>query len=118
MDVDNHPDAAITSKEYTVNNTLFPIWKGFELRNISNAVKMVEKLEIDNVFNTYSELCLQYSTLRAYYANESQEYYKEYYYYLLLFIFFKRFLFNIYIYFFFLTLLPPSFATENLTFYR
>ncbi|CAH1771168.1 9624_t:CDS:2, partial [Entrophospora sp. SA101] len=40
------------------------------------AVNSVQKLEIDNVFNSYSELCLQYDTLRTYYG-ANQDHYRD-----------------------------------------
>ena len=69
--------AILTSKDYVADNTKFPVWAGFNPGKIANAVNSIQRLKIDNVFNSYSELCLQYDTLRTYYA-ANQDHYKEY----------------------------------------
>ena len=72
----------LTSKDYVTDNINFPVWTGFHPGKIAEAVNSVQKLEIDNVFNSYSELCLQYDTLRTYYG-ANQNHYEEYVYFFL-----------------------------------
>ncbi|CAJ0907881.1 9179_t:CDS:2 [Entrophospora sp. SA101] len=64
----------LTSKDYVADSTDFPVWTGFHPGKIAEAVNSVQKLEIDNVFNSYSELCLQYDTLRTYYGANQNHY--------------------------------------------
>ncbi|CAJ0631359.1 16139_t:CDS:2 [Entrophospora sp. SA101] len=64
----------LTSKDYVADSINFPVWTGFHPGKIAEAVNSVQKLEIDNVFNSYSELCLQYDTLRTYYGANQNHY--------------------------------------------